>query len=381
MLAMAADADSGERRVRVMEYVQERITTLHDFADEPPAAPTRRTAVVVPMTGREYRTEAATHVLSSLATLDVATVIVPLRAPRERVGTFDEWLSGFDLEMEVLWCGGPRLDALLEARELDGESGKGRDVWLALGLASDHEFVVVHDADALSYSAADVSRLCAPLADDFSFVKGYYARIEQNQLFGRLFRLFYAPLVATLRERHDAPILDYLGAFRYALAGEFALTGDLARELRLGRGWGLEIDTLETAFDSGGFADTAQVDLGIDVHDHRSVSGSDGLAAMSSEVGQALLRAVENHGVTLDYGTLPARYERTAARFVRQYAADAAHNGFEYDAAGEREQVGAYATAITAPDGDDRLPAWTDAPLSPHEVRDAVREDLAAAKD
>jgi glucosyl-3-phosphoglycerate synthase len=364
-----------------MEYVQERITTLHEFSDEPPAAPTRRTAVVVPMTGHEYRTDAAAHVFSLLATLDVATVIVALRAPRERVGALYEWLSSFDLDIEVLWCGGPRLDALLDARGLAGASGKGRDVWLALGLASDHEFVVVHDADALSYSAADVSKLCAPLADGFSFVKGYYARIEQNQLFGRLFRLFYAPLVATLRERYDAPILAYLDAFRYALAGEFALTGDLARELRLGRGWGLEIDTLETAFDSVGFANTAQVDLGIDVHDHRAVSGSDGLAAMSREVGRALLRAVETNGVQPDYDTLPARYERTAARFVRQYAADAAHNGLEYDTTGEREQVGEYAAAITAPDGDDRLPAWTDAPLSPREVRDAVREDLAAAKD
>jgi glucosyl-3-phosphoglycerate synthase len=364
-----------------MEYVQERITTLHDFADEPPAAPTHRTAVVVPMTDREHRTDAAAHVFSSLAILDVATVIVALRAPRERVGAVAEWLSGFDLDMEILWCGGPRLDALLDERGLGGAGGKGRDVWLALGLASECEFVVVHDADALSYSAADVSKLCTPLADGFSFVKGYYARIEQSQLFGRLFRLFYAPLVATLRERHDAPILEYLGAFRYALAGEFALTGDLARELRLGRGWGLEIDSLTTAFDSAGFANTAQVDLGIDVHDHRSVSGSDGLAAMSREVGQALLRAVETNGVTPDYDTLPTRYERTAGRFVDQYAADAAHNGFEYDAASEREQVGEYAAAITAPDTDDRLPAWIDAPLSPREVRDMAREDLAAAKD
>jgi glucosyl-3-phosphoglycerate synthase len=364
-----------------MEYVQERITTLHGFSDEPPAAPTRRTAVVVPMTGREYRTTAAANVFSSLATLDVATVIVALRAPRERVGAVARWLAGFDLDIELVWCGGPRLETLLAECGLDGGGGKGRDVWLALGLASDHEFVVVHDADAVSYSAADVLHLCAPLANDFSFVKGYYARIERNRLFGRLFRLFYAPLVATLRERHDAPLLDYFGAFRYALAGEFALTGDLARELRLGRGWGLEIDSLATAFDSAGFADTAQVDLGIDVHDHRAVSGSDGLAAMSREVGRALLRAIENRGVAPDYDSLPARYERTAARFVRQYTADAAHNSLEYDAAGEREQVGEYAAAIVPPDTDDRLPAWTDAPLSPREVRERVREDLAAAKD
>jgi glucosyl-3-phosphoglycerate synthase len=364
-----------------MEYVQERITTLHELTDATPDAPTGRTAVVVPMAGREYRTPAAEHVLSTLAAVEPATVIIALRAPPEKIGGFREWLVSFDLAVEVCWCGGPRLESLLADHGLAGEGGKGRDVWLALGLASQHDYIVVHDADATSYTASHVPKLCAPLADHsdgFDFVKGYYARVERNQLFGRLFRLFYAPLVAALHNSHDAEILDFLGAFRYALAGEFGLTGDLARQVRVSRGWGLEIDTLGAAFDAAGFAGTAQVDLGNDVHDHRGVSGSGGLAAMSREVGQALLRTVEAHGVTPEYGTLSARYEQVAARFVRQYAADAAHNGLDYDADAEREQVERYAEAIAPPGEDTRLPAWKDAPLDPSEVREAVQADLAA---
>lgn len=365
-----------------MEYVQEPITTLHDLTDGTPDAPTDRTAVVVPMTDQEYRTPAAEGVFSTLSTVNPARVVVALRASRERVTDIRVWLNEFQVPIELLWCDGPALDELLADRGLTGESGKGRDVWLALGLASRHEFVVVHDADTLSYSAADVPRLCAPLADgNFEFVKGYYARVESDRLFGRLFRLFYVPLVAALRKRHRGDVLDYLSGFRYALAGEIGLTGDLAKTVRLGRGWGLEIDTLASAFDAAGFSGTAQVDLGIDVHDHREVGGTDGLAAMSRAVGKALLRTVEEHGVAPDYTTLPARYERTAARFVDQYAADAAHNELDYDTEAEREQVSRYTSAIAPPETDARLPAWVDAPLEPRELRQVAKRDLAATRN
>ncbi len=364
-----------------MEYVQERITTLHELTDATPDAPLDRTTVVVPMTSREYRTAAAEGVLSALSASRPQTVIIALRAERDEISAFREWLSGFDLPIEILWCGGPRLRTLLTERGLDGESGKGRDVWLALGLASQSEYVVVHDADATTYSPAHLRKLCAPLADDeFDFVKGYYARVEQNQLFGRLFRLFYAPLVRTLRDRYDANILQFLDSFRYALAGEFALTGELAQRVRVGRGWGLEIDSLGTAFEFSGFTGTAQADLGIHSHDHRGVSGTGGLATMSHEVGRAFFRTIEEHGVAPEYETLPARYEQVAARFIDQYAADATHNGLDYDPVAEREQVAQYAEAIGPPGDDTRLPAWTDAPLDPAEVRRTAREDLEAVE-
>ncbi len=230
-----------------MEYTQERVATLHDYGAAAPDAPVGRATVVVPMTEREYAGLAAEGVLSTLATLDPERVLVPLRASAERVPAFCEWLDGFDLPLEVLWCSGPRVADLLDAAGLDGATGKGRDVWLALGLAANSAHVVLHDADAESYDERDVPKLLAPLAGDFDFTKGYYARVESGRLYGRLFRLFYEPLVAALAERHDAAILDYLGAFRYALAGECAMTADVARSLRVQRRWGLEVGTLGEA--------------------------------------------------------------------------------------------------------------------------------------
>ncbi|AUV81029.1 glycosyl transferase family 2 [Salinigranum rubrum] len=368
-----------------MEYVQERVTTLHDLGDAAPTAPVDRAAVVVPMTEREYAGLAADRVLSSLERVAPARVVVPLRAPAERAGAFADWLAEYDLPLTVVWCDGPRVDALLDEHDLDGTRGKGRDVWLALGAAlvddGDVEFVVFHDADTKTYDASYVHRLLFPLARGHSFSKGYYARVEDRRLYGRLFRLFYAPLVRALDEEHDAAVIDYFDSFRYALAGEFAATRDLAARLRMQRSWGLEVGTLGDAFAHAGFEGSAQVDLGAYEHDHRAVSGPTGLSDMSRGVGRALLSTVEEHGVTPDYGGLPDRYRETANRFVRAYATDAAFNGFDYPTEEERSQVDRYAEAVVPPTEDDRLPAWSDAPITPRDVRERSREDLREVRE
>ncbi|ADQ68011.1 hypothetical protein C499_16182 [Halogeometricum borinquense DSM 11551] len=359
-----------------MEYVQERVTTLHDLTDPVPDAPTSRTAVVVPMTEREYAGLAADRVLSVLERVEPARVVVPLRAPKDRVGPFCEWLSQYDLSLDILWCDGPRVADLLDSVGLNDKRGKGRDVWLALGPAATEEYVVVHDADTKTYDRSYVSRLLFPLANGYEFSKGYYARVEDRRLYGRLFRLFYVPLVRALRSESDAPILQYLDAFRYALAGEFAATSEMARSIRAPRDWGLEVGVLGDAFGIAGFDGTAQVDLGAYEHDHRAVSGPTGLSDMSESVGETLFRTVADHGVAPDFDTLPDRYQTAADRLVDQYAADAAFNDFEFDRAGEREQVAAYADAVAEPAGEDRrLPPWSDAPLSPDEVVEAAVAD------
>ncbi len=353
-----------------MEYVQERIATLHDLTGRTPDAPVDRAAVVVPMTAREFAGLAPERTLAALEDVDPARVIVPLRSPAERVGEFRRWLAGFDLDCTVLWCNAPGVEALLADHGLDGGFGKGRDVWLGLGVAAREQFVVLHDADVRSYDSTHVPRLLAPLSE-FGFSKGYYARVENGRLYGRLFRLFFAPLVAALRERHDAPVLEYLGAFRYALAGEMGFTSTIARGLRLQPSWGLETGVLGETFRSLGFDGTVQVDLGVHEHDHRAVSGESGLADMSRHVARALFRVLDEERLTPDFGTLPERYRAVAERFIGGYAADAAFNGLEYDREDERTQVDSYAEAISPVAGESRLPAWREASLAPEAVVDA----------
>ena len=363
-----------------MDYTQERVATLHDYGDADPDVPLDRVTVVVPMTEREYGGLAAEGVLAELERLDPGRVVVPLRAPADDVGAFADWLDTFDLSLDVLWCSGPRVADRLADAGLDGQSGKGRDVWLGLGQA-DRDFVVLHDADTESYEARDVRKLAYPLTEGFAFSKGYYARVEHRRLYGRLCRLLYEPLVAALADRHEHPIVDYLGAFRYALAGECAMTTDLARSVRVQRQWGLEVGTLGEVFTQAGPDAAAQVDLGFYEHDHRAVSGPAGLEDMSRGVAAAALRAVEEAGVEIDYDALRQAFRESAERFVRGYAADAGLNDFEYDRAAEGEQVATYADAIAPPGADDRLPAWRDTALDSATVREAAAADLAAARE
>jgi glucosyl-3-phosphoglycerate synthase len=359
-----------------MEYVQERIATCHDYGGSVPSTPVGDTTVVVPLAERDHGSPAAAGVFDHLAAVDPGEVLVALRASPEGVDKVTSWLESFDLDLTVLWCTAPELEARLDEQGLDGDAGKGRDIWLALGVASDSRYVVVHDADATSYDETHVPRLLFPLARGHDFSKGYYARVENGRLYGRLFRLFYAPLLRALSSEHNEPILAYLDAFRYPLAGEFGMTGELARKVRVPRGWGLELGTLGDAFAHVGFEGTAQVDLGLHEHEHRSVEGSGGLGQMCREVGETLFQVLEEHGVEPSYLGLADRYETEAGRLVDQYAEDAAFNSFEYDPTAEREQVETYADAIVSPTTDSRLPAWTDVALDPAEVASVAASDL-----
>ncbi|MFB6163113.1 MAG: glycosyl transferase family 2 [Halococcoides sp.] len=364
-----------------MEYVQEAIATCHDFGGAAPSADHSRVAVVVPMTAAEARTETATAVLDTVAAHDPARIVVPVRADADAIGPIADWIGGFDARTDCLWCSAPALDDRLAAAGIDAPPGKGRDVWLGLGVAAAAaDRVVVHDADVASYSPATLDRLVFPLDRGADFVKGYYARVERDGLYGRLFRLFVRPVLDAIADRHDAPIVRYLRAFRYALSGSIATTAALARQLEPPPGWGLEIATLGTAFEHAGFEATAQVDLGRHVHDHRPVAGDDGLEAMASEVWTALVDVLATHGVGVDPGTLEAQYRAVADRTIDRYALDAHFNGLPIDPGDERRQVERYADAIASVDRVRRLPAWDRTDLDPGTVRSVATRALRTTR-
>lgn len=366
-----------------MEYVQERVATLHDLTGAVPTAPLDRTAAIVPMTDREYASLSAERVLEELARVGVRRAYLPIRTDRTAIGPVLAWLRGFDLPTTPIWCDGPALAGLLDDAGLDDPRGKGRDVWLAMGLAAavdGQELLVLHDADARSYSGDLVRKLCWPLANGFDFAKGYYARLERGRLYGRLFRLFVVPLLRALEAGHDHPLLDYLGAFRYALAGEMAMTGEVALSMRAHPTWGFEMGALGEAHRLVGFEGSAQVDLGVHEHDHRSVDGPAGLAEMCESVNDATFLALGDVGLEPDPASVRRGYREAASRLIAQYAADAAVNDLEYDPEEERAQVEAYAGAIRRPPADPRLPAWRDRPIHGEGLRTAVERDLETAR-
>ncbi len=356
-----------------MEYTQERIATFHDYGAATPTAPVDQATVVIPLAERDHASPAATRAMSKLESVDPGRVLIALRANPDSVAGVVDWVDSFDVDATVLWCTAPAIRDELATVGLNDAAGKGRDVWLGLGVASASPYVVVHDADATTYDKTHVPKLLFPLANGYEFSKGYYARIENRTLYGRLFRLFYTPLIQALSTMSNEPFVTYLDSFRYALAGEFAMTRELARSVRSPRGWGLEVGTLGDTFSLAGFEGTAQVDLGIHEHEHRSVEGSGGLGQMCAEVGETLFTVIEEQGIDIEYELLRERYLAQAEQLVAQYAGDAAFNGFEFEREREREQTETYADAVLPPSTDDRLPAWEDTSLEP-----AIIEQLSA---
>src|SRR5690606_26760841 len=111
-----------------------------------------------------------------------------------------------------------------------GDPGKGRNVWFCLGyiLASGKtRSVALHDCDIVTYHRELLARLVYPVAHpnfNYTFCKGYYSRIAQGRINGRVSRLLVTPLLRALSKIFGPPEhLDCLDSCRYPLAGSFSL--------------------------------------------------------------------------------------------------------------------------------------------------------------
>src|SRR4029079_9512017 len=124
--------------------------------------------------------------------------------------------------------------------------GKGLNVWAALQIVCHEarsEIVALQDCDVTSFQRGTLARLCYACAHpqlNYAFAKMYYSRAT-DRLYGRVSRLFFAPLLhAIVRLAGPRPLIDFLLSFRYPLAGECAFTCDVASRLPLSSNWGLE---------------------------------------------------------------------------------------------------------------------------------------------
>lgn len=130
--------------------------------------------------------------------------------------------------------------------------GKGTNVLNALRLLKLNAFngiVSILDADNLAFQKDNLARLVHPVVDrsfGIEFAKHFYSRFDE-QLHGRVSRLFLAPLLDALSSALPGDLTRFLNAFRYPLAGECALTMRLAEQTQLPSGWGLEIALLAEA--------------------------------------------------------------------------------------------------------------------------------------
>lgn len=324
-------------------------------------------ALVLPCLFSEFSRPAIRHIIEELRHASyVDHVVVSLgQASPEDVGVARHAFARLPQRVSIIWNEAPSVQALyglLAEHGLDaGPNGKGRACWIAYGyLLADEgcEVIACHDCDVTTYSRELLARLCYPVVNrrlGFEFAKGYYARVS-GALHGRVTRLFMAPLVRSLMATLGrVPLLDYMASFRYPLAGEFAMTRDVARANRIPANWGLEVGVLAEVFRNCGARRTCQTELCANYdHKHQVLSGDDpgkGLSRMCIEIGEALLRSLAAEGVVLTdalFRTLSVQYQRTAQDMVRRYEADAAINGLSFDRHQEETTLEIFSRSLSA---------------------------------
>jgi glucosyl-3-phosphoglycerate synthase len=282
----------------------------------------------------------------------------------------------------VLWNDGPRMLAIDEQLKDIGlapsQLGKGRNVWYCYGyiLASGRATsVALHDCDILTYDRSLLARLIYPVANpNFSYVfcKGYYSRVADNKIGGRVTRLFVTPLIRTLKKVSDQlEFLDYLDSFRYPLAGEFSIRADVINDLRIPSDWGLEVGVLSEMKRNYAKNRLCQADIA-DIYDHKhqELSAEDsekGLSKMTVDIAKALFRKLATNGdvfSTEKFRTIKATYYRIALDFIDTYHNDAIINGLKYDRHQEEQAVELFAKNIMAA-GDHFLENPMDKPFIP----------------
>ncbi|MDN3653358.1 glycosyl transferase [Thalassotalea ponticola] len=351
------------------------ITTLHDLSERSTEdieqeltsfAKQRPMGLVLPSLYSELQTEALPHIVDEIAKVPyLSQIVIGLdRANQQEYQHALQFFSKLPQQHRVLWNDGPRLKALdaeLKAKGLAPEQmGKGRNVWYCFGytLACNQvESIALHDCDILTYDRRMLARLIYPVANpkfNYEFCKGFYSRIANGTLNGRVSRLLVTPLIRALKKLvKDDDYLDYLDSFRYALAGEFSFRIDVLNDLRIPSDWGLEIGVLAEMYRNYSTNRLCQVDIA-DVYDHKHQQLSReneecGLSKMSIDIAKALFRKLAIQGTVFDAGTfrtIKATYYRIALDFIETYKNDAIINGLELDIHKEEQAVELFAENI-----------------------------------
>lgn len=344
-----------------------------------------KAALLIPCLLTELDRPALARICDEIAKASyLDTVLISLdRADGDGYKRALEYFKRLNRRTVVLWNDGPGVKALLSKLEENdlrlGERGKGRACWIAFGYLlalGNIEHIALHDGDVLDYDRSMLARLLYPVVDpifNFDFCKGYYARYT-DRLNGRVVRLFVRPLLESLASLVGShPYLEFLGAFRYPLAGEFALSADLARQIRVPADWGLEIGVLSEVFRHNSARRVCQTDLADRYdHKHQELSADDaatGLNRMAGDIAKHLLRTLAAADVILAEGVLRsllASYQRRAENAIDDYYALAKMNGLVFKRHDEESAVATFAKALKSaveqfaadPLGAPLIPNW-----------------------
>ena len=392
------------------------ITTLHDLGDRSTEsyeealvnfAKRRPIGLILPSLYSELGTEALPNIVKELSRVPYLNqIVIGLdRADQSEYQHAIDFFGQLPQHHRVLWNDGPRLKAidqrLQEAGLAPRELGKGRNVWYCMGYAlatAKADAIALHDCDILTYDRSLLARLVYPVANplfNYEFCKGYYPRVADNKINGRVCRLLVTPMIRAMkRVVGDSQYLAYLDSYRYILAGEFAFRRELLNDLRIPSDWGLEIGVVSEVYRSNNNRQICQVDIASNYdHKHQNLSLDDatlGLSRMSMDIAKSIFRKLAIQGTVFNqetFRTIKATYYRMALDLVEAHRDNAIMNGLGYDIHQEEVAVELFAENIMEA-GKQFLERPMDAPFIPtwnrvvsaipeilDDLREAVEED------
>jgi glucosyl-3-phosphoglycerate synthase len=286
------------------------------------------------------------------------------RANKNQYTEASNFFENLKIPYSILWNDGPRLmelDKELKEKGLSPkEFGKGRNVWFCIGMTlarGKAESIALHDCDILTYEKSLLAKLFYPVANpvfNFQFCKGYYPRVADGKMNGRVSRLLVFPLLLAMEKTIGrSEYLDFMKSFRYPLAGEFSFRKNLLPRLRIPSDWGLEIGVLSEMQRNHSSNRICQVDLAQKYdHKHQDLSENDdnsGLSRMSIDITKALIRKLATQGniFTLEtFRSIKATYYRAALDMIDIYRSDAQMNDLNFDSHIEEKTVELFALNI-----------------------------------
>ncbi|MDH3774031.1 MAG: hypothetical protein OET42_06835 [Deltaproteobacteria bacterium] len=255
---------------------------------------------------------------------------------------------------------GPGFSSIYEKLSQAGfaidEPGKGRNMFLSFGiaLALGAQCIGVVDADIRTFDRKLIDRLFYPVVVlNYQFSKAFYARLRDDQLYGRAKRLLLDPLLIALKRKFTDTqedkvlrIVEFLLNFHYQLSGEVAFENSLLRRMHFATNWGVEIFTLIEVYRKANAIAQVEVLEGPYDHKHQPLSVADdsrGIHKMGVDIVSTLLNAlVIEEGLEISdhfVRDLTLTYLDVADQLIKMYADNAAFSGLKYDRNEEERAV------------------------------------------
>jgi len=346
---------------------------------------TRPVALVLPALYSEFEGPAMPKIVEELSKVKYLCEIVLVldKASEKEFQRVRQFMAPVPGNVKIIHNDGRRIMEIYDTFKRNslnvGERGKGRSAWLAYGYVianGNCDVIALHDCDIVNYTREMLARLCYPVANpnlDYVFCKGFYSRVS-NKMHGRVTRLLVTPLIRSLQNLGgEHRFLKFIDSFRYPLAGEFAMSTDMARVNRIPWDWGLEVGSLAEVYRNYSPRRVCQVDIADTYeHKHQVLSSEDpekGLMKMTIDISKSIFRTLASEGVVFSDGffkSLSVAYLRFAEDTILKYEADAAINGLEFDRHEEAKAVESFTRAITLaaetfmqnPMGTPLIPNW-----------------------